>query len=125
MLAIAKRWLLLRHPQAAATSAGHLREVQLQTRAASADILCSVMLKYRGQSLAASLGSETKPRSTPQRAIKSGTSLTRTEVNCSSLKIKFGVLRPWFSGDRRKHGMDSEQAKPRKHPYAAITANRF
>jgi hypothetical protein len=30
--------------------------VQLQTRAASVDILCSAMLNYRGQSLTASLG---------------------------------------------------------------------
>ena len=51
VLATAERWLLLRHPRAAATSAGHLREVQLQTRAASVGILCSGMLKYPGQSL--------------------------------------------------------------------------
>jgi hypothetical protein len=51
MLAIAKKWLLLRRPQAAATSAGHLREVQLQTRAASVDILSVGMLKYPVQSL--------------------------------------------------------------------------
>jgi hypothetical protein len=55
MLATAERWLLLRHPRAAATSAGHLRAVPLHTRAASVGILCFGMLKYRGQSVAASL----------------------------------------------------------------------
>src|ERR1700730_5230789 len=51
MLAISERWLLLRHPRAAATSADHCPEVQLRTRAASVGILCSGMLKYRGQSI--------------------------------------------------------------------------
>ena len=51
MLATAEKWLLPRHPRAAATSAGHLREVPLQTRAASEGILCSEMLKDRGQSI--------------------------------------------------------------------------
>jgi hypothetical protein len=51
MLATAERWPLLRHPRAAATSAGQLREVQLQTRAPSVGILYSGMLKYRGQSI--------------------------------------------------------------------------
>ena len=52
MLATAERGLLLRHPRAAATIPGRLREVQLQTRAASVGILCSGMLKYPRQSLA-------------------------------------------------------------------------
>jgi hypothetical protein len=51
MLATAEKWLFLRHVRAAATSACHLREVQLQTRAASAGTLCFGMLKYRGQSI--------------------------------------------------------------------------
>jgi hypothetical protein len=51
MLAISERWLLLRHPHAAATSADHWRGVQLQTRAASLGILWSGMLKYRRQSI--------------------------------------------------------------------------
>jgi hypothetical protein len=51
VLATAEKWLLPRHPRAVATSAGHAREVQLQTRAASAGILWCVMLEYLGQSL--------------------------------------------------------------------------
>ena len=51
MLATAEKGLLLRHPRAAATIGGHLREVQLQTRSASVGILRCGMLKYPGQSL--------------------------------------------------------------------------
>ena len=51
MLATAEKGLLLRHPRAAAKIGGHLREVQLQTRAASVGTLWCGMLKYPGQSL--------------------------------------------------------------------------
>jgi hypothetical protein len=50
-LATGERGLLPRHPRAAATIGGHLREVQIQTRAASVDILSVGMLKYPVQSL--------------------------------------------------------------------------
>jgi hypothetical protein len=83
-LATAEKWLLLRHPRAAATSAGHLREGQLQTRAASVGILCSGMLKYPGESLA-SLTVANRISKYPATCRKSGTSFARSEVNCSSL----------------------------------------
>lgn len=51
MLATAETGLLLRHPRAAATSRGHRRELQHQTRAASVGILCSGVLNYRAQSI--------------------------------------------------------------------------
>ena len=70
MLAPAEKWLLPRHPRADATSAGPLREVQLQTRAASGGILCSGMLKYRDQLLAASLRVSNKTSKYPATCIK-------------------------------------------------------
>jgi hypothetical protein len=51
MLATVEKGLLLRHPRAAAPIGSHLREVQLQTRAASVGILWCGMLKYPGHSL--------------------------------------------------------------------------
>ena len=66
MLVISERWLLLRHPRAAATSAGRLREVRLRTRAANVGILCSGMLKYRGQSI----GGLPRKVALPSRAVR-------------------------------------------------------
>src|ERR1700674_5590306 len=70
-LATAERGLLLRHPRAAATIPGRLRESQLQTRAASVGILCSGMLKYPRQSLA-SLTVFNKISKYAPRCLKSG-----------------------------------------------------
>ena len=51
MLATAEKGPLLRRPRAAATIGDRLREAQLQTRAASVDILWRGMVKYPCQSL--------------------------------------------------------------------------
>ena len=51
MLATVEKGPLLRRPRAVATIGDRLREAQLQTRAASADILWPGMVKYPCQSL--------------------------------------------------------------------------
>ena len=84
-LATAGRGLLLLHPRAAATIPGRLREVQLQTRAASVGILCSGMLKYPRQSLA-SLTVSNKISKYDPRYLKEW-SLKRSEAELLELSL--------------------------------------